>query len=540
MSHPFEFRDNTIDANIFDCVIVHNEYRLPTHFDADDIVIDIGAHIGSFTYAVLQRGAKHVYAFEADPSNYQRIIHNLRDFADQVTVQQKAVWRSDTPVEYLFFDSSLDAENTAGGGVVGASSGQKIPAISLDQIIREASDNGERRIRLLRIDCEGAEYPILLTSSLLSHVDAICGEFHELETEHNPNTIPSNIRVAGYNQFSADALAEFLERQGFHVVFERSSNPVLGLFLARRATAFDIPAESERKPYAAQQRWSRSALQQRLAAVACWEHQVEVAPGIFTHAYDPTYQRLAALSLPADLSGLRVLDVGTLDGAFSFECERRGAAEVLAIDLEQRPGFTVLHELLESQVRFEHTSVYNLVPESLGSFDLVLCLGLLHRLQHPSVALERLRSVCHGTLILEIPLAAQDTQANDQRIWWLAQPELLTRMVVDAGFHVQQQYQQAQSLYIHAQSVTQTQERERVLGAWDRDLLAQHERSLPHTCGQLHHEIFLLEQEIAQREQHLANLLERTQWLQQLGETSQQNLKAIEQGRLMRFLRRFQ
>ena len=54
---------------IFKLVVDENEYNLPPRFNPDDIVIDIGAHIGGFSYASLSAVQK-VYAFEAHPENH--------------------------------------------------------------------------------------------------------------------------------------------------------------------------------------------------------------------------------------------------------------------------------------------------------------------------------------------------------------------------------------------------------------------------------------------------------------------------------------
>ena len=43
-------------------------------------------------------------------------------------------------------------------------------------------------------------------------------------------------------------------------------------------------------------------------------------------------RRLQLLRIPDDLSGWSVLDIGAWHGFFSFECERRGADRVLAVD----------------------------------------------------------------------------------------------------------------------------------------------------------------------------------------------------------------
>ena len=65
----------------------------------------------------------------------------------------------------------------------------------------------------------------------------------------------------------------------------------------------------------------------RIAAVGWW-HQIEIAPGIVTPGPDHSAEKLKLFQSPADLTGKRVLDIGAFDGFFSFECERRGAAEV--------------------------------------------------------------------------------------------------------------------------------------------------------------------------------------------------------------------
>ena len=55
------FRSGTLDEAIFNAVVGFNEYRLPDRFVPGDIVIDIGAHIGTFAQAVLARGCENVY-----------------------------------------------------------------------------------------------------------------------------------------------------------------------------------------------------------------------------------------------------------------------------------------------------------------------------------------------------------------------------------------------------------------------------------------------------------------------------------------------
>ena len=107
--------------------------------------------------------------------------------------------------------------------------------------------------------------------------------------------------------------------------------------------------------------------------------------------------------VPEDLSGKRVLDVGAWNGGFTFECERRGAAEVVAYSLENpdQTGFNRLKALLGSQATYQVGSVYNLDARQLGQFDVILFLGVLYHLRYPLLAADKLRAVTRGTLHIE-------------------------------------------------------------------------------------------------------------------------------------------
>ena len=139
-----------------------------------------------------------------------------------------------------------------------------------------------------------------------------------------------------------------------------------------------------------------------------WWHQIDLGNGIITPGPDKTIDRVKWLGLPADLSGKSVLDIGAWDGAFSFEAERRGASRVLAIDefmwagkgWASKEGFDFARRALDSKVEDLLLDVYDLRPEQVGTFDLVLFSGVLYHLKHPLLALERVASVCSGQLIL--------------------------------------------------------------------------------------------------------------------------------------------
>jgi tRNA (mo5U34)-methyltransferase len=140
----------------------------------------------------------------------------------------------------------------------------------------------------------------------------------------------------------------------------------------------------------------------RIAAVPHWYHPIEVRPGIITPGANDARAVLEALDLPADCRGMRALDLGTRDGFFAFELERRGA-EVVAVDYMAMAdsGFAVAAELLGSQVTYLERNLYELAPAELGTFDLVLFLGLLYHLPDPLGALRVVRDLTRQRMYLE-------------------------------------------------------------------------------------------------------------------------------------------
>jgi tRNA (mo5U34)-methyltransferase len=139
-----------------------------------------------------------------------------------------------------------------------------------------------------------------------------------------------------------------------------------------------------------------------VAAYSRWYHRIEVRPGLITPGINDSPLQLQMLQLPADCSGVRVLDIGARDGFFSFELERRGA-EVLAIDYmpAERTGFPIAAQLLGSRVVFRQANIYQLTAAEIGTFDLVLFLGLLYHLPDPLRAIRIVRRLCTWRMYLE-------------------------------------------------------------------------------------------------------------------------------------------
>jgi tRNA (mo5U34)-methyltransferase len=215
---------------------------------------------------------------------------------------------------------------------------------------------------------------------------------------------------------------------------------------------------------------------QRLADHPFWYHTIDVAPGATTAGWFDLRHSLDLVPFP-DVEGKRCLDIGTFDGFYAFEMERRGASEVLAIDVEDHEhwdwppdaragmgverdpgfsgppkgaGFRLIAETIGSKVEWRSLNMYDLDPEEVGRFDVVVCGTLLLHLRDPVRALEAARTVCDGVLFsseqIELwlsivgrrrPWFALDGSGRFCQ-WWRANSTGHQRMLFSAGFQPEQ------------------------------------------------------------------------------------------------------
>jgi tRNA (mo5U34)-methyltransferase len=185
-----------------------------------------------------------------------------------------------------------------------------------------------------------------------------------------------------------------------------------------------------------------------------WWHSIDLGDGIRTPGMNDTPRRLPLIGLPDDLSGVTVIDIGAWDGFYSFEAERRGATRVLATDSfcwggggwGTKAGFDLAHAVLGSKVESKNIDVLELSPEIVGTFDLVLFLGVLYHMRHPLLALERVFSVTARQAIIEthVELMTEGRPAmvfypggellGDQTNWWGPNPAAVEAMLKSVGF----------------------------------------------------------------------------------------------------------
>jgi tRNA (mo5U34)-methyltransferase len=177
-----------------------------------------------------------------------------------------------------------------------------------------------------------------------------------------------------------------------------------------------------------------------------WHQRFEI-DGVTSPGYHDMDNLIQIAQLPTDLSGLTIIDVGTTNGATAFECERRGAEKVVAVDLCEPSvfGFDKLSKYLGSQVEFLQASVYELPARLNGrSFDYCIFWGVLYHLRHPLLGLDALNQITNQFLSIETVISsAADTSAsffrstelsNDGSNWWAPSETCLAEMLRSSGF----------------------------------------------------------------------------------------------------------
>jgi tRNA (mo5U34)-methyltransferase len=190
-----------------------------------------------------------------------------------------------------------------------------------------------------------------------------------------------------------------------------------------------------------------------------WWHTIDLGDGVVTPGKDNSPAKLKRLQMPANMAGKSFLDIGAWDGFFSFEAEKRGSTNVLATDkfvwegnlLPVMPrcskeGFLTARDLLNSKVRDMNIDPFEMTPENLGLWDVVLLAGVIYHVKHPWLLIEKMAAVTREMLILEtetdcnlmrrpaIALYRKGELGGDDTNWCGPNIPALKNMLLDSGF----------------------------------------------------------------------------------------------------------
>jgi len=140
--------------------LIDRIYEKVLNVEEGDVVVDIGASIGPFTYSILDKNPKHVYCLEPDNKEYETLLKNVD--GEPVTCIMAGISTIDKKIEnseYYF----------AKGG--------DMNTITLKTFFET---NNLEKIDFLKTDCEGGEYSIFTEENyeLISKIRKISGEWH--------------------------------------------------------------------------------------------------------------------------------------------------------------------------------------------------------------------------------------------------------------------------------------------------------------------------------------------------------------------------
>jgi tRNA (mo5U34)-methyltransferase len=194
-----------------------------------------------------------------------------------------------------------------------------------------------------------------------------------------------------------------------------------------------------------------------------WYHAIKLTPTYTTMSlpFEDLWERIAEVQATVYYSGKSVLDLGTMDGHWAFEAERRGARPVVAGDIWPNPRLAFAKEVFGSGiVMVPNADVHCLtdriepVMRQLGirKFDVIQCMGVIYHVQNPILALQQIRNCIadDGLLLIEagcwLSRSDQPTARlnrgemlyDDGSTYWLMDLNCLTWILELAGFKVEE------------------------------------------------------------------------------------------------------
>lgn len=188
------------DNEIIEEVTINDQYKIVDKNAKYKNIVDIGAQIGTFaiTFARMYPGSQ-IIAYEPNLDNYKQLEKNISLNKLELNIKALNLAVTDKKGTAKLFVNSV---NIGGHSVFGSNFDKfaKVGTISLEDVLKM---NKFKTIDLLKMDCEGEEYKIFLSTPkrTLQKISTIILELHE-----TPETT---------KHYSSKDLLSFLVRNGF-------------------------------------------------------------------------------------------------------------------------------------------------------------------------------------------------------------------------------------------------------------------------------------------------------------------------------------
>jgi len=175
------------------------------------------------------------------------------------------------------------------------------------------------------------------------------------------------------------------------------------------------------------------SITQNIERLGPWFHNLhlpdgsQTAPGHFLGDFPRYKWEQLSPTVPDDLTGWRVLDIGCNAGYYSFQLAQRGA-EVTAIDIDERylAQARWAANLLDPgrRVEFRQAAIYDLAHES-QQYDLIWFMGVLYHLRYPLLALDIVRTRCRRNMMFQTMTAPGEAVLDVREDYGLQEREIM-------------------------------------------------------------------------------------------------------------------
>lgn len=208
----YKIRPKSTDMGLIHEIHSKNIYQIQKGDICNNaVVIDIGAHIGIFSiFAATQAENVTVYSFEPDPDNFQLMLTNIKinNLDGKIRPYNLAISNINTCKQLIRSNASLTAHSFFPDKFSGdeIKDSVEVHCITLPDIFER---NMVQKCDILKMDCEGEEYNILLNApdKILAKIVKIVAEYHD-----------------GLTKYTHEDLANFLRNRSFEVTIKKSQS----------------------------------------------------------------------------------------------------------------------------------------------------------------------------------------------------------------------------------------------------------------------------------------------------------------------------
>jgi beta-1,4-mannosyl-glycoprotein beta-1,4-N-acetylglucosaminyltransferase len=177
------------DESVYKKIYDVDAYRIRQEDVQNKVVIDIGAYCGHFTFRCMELGAYKSYCYEPNPVAFAK-IKTLTTNDQEIKIHNVGI-----------FDGSIKhakiSNNASQSNIYGDSTQFDINMLSLTEVLSSIDESDKNLKRVLKIDCEGAEFEIIMNNPA-DIIKSFTHIFIEIHDHMNPTYLNQSQKLINY------------------------------------------------------------------------------------------------------------------------------------------------------------------------------------------------------------------------------------------------------------------------------------------------------------------------------------------------------